>query len=48
MWQKITDILLVIVGVVAMGYTTALTIINWSNSSGGQAPGYCDDVQKSW
>ena len=48
LWEKVSDICLVVIGIIAMGYTTALTIINWSNSDGGKPAGYCDDIRKSW
>ena len=34
-WQRVSDILLCIFGVVAMTYTTVQTIINWAGSSSG-------------
>lgn len=36
------DVLLCIVGVVGMVYTTALTINQWIEGSAAKAPGYCD------
>lgn len=41
-WQKIVDILLCVVGVVVMVYTTALTTKSWADG-GVKTPGYCDD-----
>ncbi|KFA77721.1 hypothetical protein S40288_00470 [Stachybotrys chartarum IBT 40288] len=38
---KMSDILLCIFGVVAMVYTTSLTIVSWANAE-PKAPGYCD------
>lgn len=40
--QKVADIVLGIVGVVVMVYTTALTVQSWANGPGVRAPGYCD------
>lgn len=43
-WQRISDLLLCVFGVLVMGYTTALTVISWTNGSGQpKAPGYCDE-----
>lgn len=36
------DVLLCIIGVVGMGYTTALTIQSWINGGAPKTPGYCD------
>lgn len=41
-WQKIVDILLCIVGILVMVYTTALTAKSWADG-GAKTPGYCDD-----
>ncbi|KAI0166833.1 transmembrane amino acid transporter protein-domain-containing protein [Hypoxylon sp. FL1284] len=41
--RKITDICLCIFGVIAMAYTTSLTVISWaSGPSGPSLPKYCD------
>lgn len=40
--QQLMDILLCVLGGVAMIYTTALTINSWASGSGGKEPGYCD------
>lgn len=41
--RKITDIALCIFGVIAMAYTTSLTVISWaSGPSGPSLPKYCD------
>ncbi|KAF4550282.1 Transmembrane amino acid transporter-like protein 14 [Elsinoe fawcettii] len=43
LWQRVADICLVIFGVLVMVYTTTLTVISWTNGSGGgKSPGYCD------
>ncbi|KAK8065599.1 Vacuolar amino acid transporter 3 [Apiospora hydei] len=39
---KISDICLCIFGVVAMAYTTTLTVMSWASSSGSGLPKYCD------
>ncbi|KAF1845682.1 uncharacterized protein K460DRAFT_395277 [Cucurbitaria berberidis CBS 394.84] len=39
---RVIDVLLGILGVVGMGYTTALTINSWVNGGAPKAPGYCD------
>ena len=36
------DVILCIFGLVAMAYTTSLTVMSWANSAGDAAPGYCD------
>ncbi|OAL53350.1 amino acid transporter-like protein [Pyrenochaeta sp. DS3sAY3a] len=36
------DVLLGIIGLVGMGYTTALTINSWVNGGAPKTPGYCD------
>ncbi|QIX00247.1 hypothetical protein AMS68_005764 [Peltaster fructicola] len=41
-WHKITDVLLVILGVVSMVYTTVLTINSWIAGDATKEPGYCD------
>lgn len=41
-WQKIVDILLCLVGIVVMIYTTTLTAKSWADG-GVKPPGYCDD-----
>jgi proton-coupled amino acid transporter len=38
---KVSDVLLCIFGVLAMTYTTSLTIMSWANAE-PKAPGYCD------
>ncbi len=41
---KWADIILCIFGVIAMVYTTSLTIMSWANSSGEPSlPSYCGD-----
>nr|OQO24544.1 hypothetical protein B0A51_06793 [Rachicladosporium sp. CCFEE 5018] len=42
-WHRIVDVLLVILGFVAMTYTTALTAQSWVNGKQIKAPGYCDE-----
>ena len=44
LWQKVSDIVLVVFGFGIMAYTTVLTVNSWV--SGGQAkpPGYCDEL----
>jgi len=42
-WQRVLDVALVILGIVGMGYTTALTIISWTSGERTSSPGYCDD-----
>lgn len=39
---RLMDIMLGIVGVVGMVYTTALTINQWVEGSAPKVPGYCD------
>jgi solute carrier family 36 (proton-coupled amino acid transporter) len=40
---KWSDIALCIFGLVAMIYTTSLTVMSWANESGGgRLPSYCD------
>ena len=41
-WQRVTNIMLVILGFVMMCYTTALTIMAWVHGSKAKVPGYCD------
>jgi len=41
-WQRVADVVLVIIGFVGMGYTTALTIISWLHGEKTSSPGYCD------
>lgn len=41
--QRITDVTLVVFGLVVMVYTTALTVKSWANGSGSKPPGYCDE-----
>jgi proton-coupled amino acid transporter len=38
---KWSDILLCLFGLVAMTYTTSLTVMSWANAE-PKAPGYCD------
>lgn len=45
-WQKVADILLVVLGFCLMSYTTALTIIAWAQGGEEKAPGYCDELGK--
>ncbi|KAL1638505.1 hypothetical protein SLS58_008833 [Diplodia intermedia] len=42
-WQRFADISLIVVGLVMMLYTTALTINSWVGSDSTKPPGYCDD-----
>lgn len=42
LWQRIADVLLVILGFLAMGYTTTLTIMSWVQGEQQHSPGYCD------
>ena len=44
-WQRVTDTLLVILGFVAMAYTTGITAISWASGSEAKAPGYCDKLK---
>lgn len=44
-WQRIVDILLVIIGFLAMAYTTGITAISWINGSQAKPPGYCDKLK---
>jgi len=46
-WQRVTDILLVILGFVAMAYTTGITAISWASGTQAKAPGYCDTLKTS-
>ncbi len=40
---RVSDIALCIFGVIAMGYTTSLTVMNWVRADPDQGlPGYCD------
>lgn len=39
---RILDILLCILGVIGMAYTTALTVNSWVNGGAPKTPGYCD------
>lgn len=41
-FRKMSDILLCIFGLVAMAYTTSLTIMSWASDSGSGLPSYCD------
>jgi proton-coupled amino acid transporter len=41
-YARILDVVLVIIGVVGMVYTTTLTINQWVQGSAPKAPGYCD------
>ncbi|KAK3359718.1 transmembrane amino acid transporter protein-domain-containing protein [Lasiosphaeria hispida] len=41
--RRYSDIFLCIFGLVAMAYTTSLTVMSWANSGGGpKLPSYCD------
>lgn len=40
---RISDIALCVFGVIAMVYTTSLTVMSWANSGGVRLPGYCDE-----
>ncbi|OJD31134.1 transmembrane amino acid transporter [Diplodia corticola] len=42
-WQRFADISLIVVGMVMMLYTTALTINSWVGGDSTKPPGYCDD-----
>ena len=44
-WQRIADILLVILGFVAMAYTTGITAISWASGPEAKSPGYCDRLK---
>lgn len=44
-WQRVTDIILVIVGFIAMAYTTGITAISWAQGSQAKPPGYCDKLK---
>lgn len=39
---RILDVMVGVLGLVSMGYTTALTINSWVNGDNSKAPGYCD------
>lgn len=44
-FYKVTDVMLCIFGIVAMAYTTSLTVISWaSGPTGPPLPKYCDTV----
>ena len=36
------DILLIILGLIGMGYTTTLTVNSWVHGRAPKSPGYCD------
>lgn len=40
--RKWSDVLLCIFGLVAMAYTTSLTIMSWANGPSAGLPSYCD------
>ena len=40
--QQLVDILLCVIGAVAMAYTTTLTLKSWAAGTTGKEPGYCD------
>jgi len=42
-WQRISDVLLIILGFVGMGYTTVLTVQSWIAGNTVKSPGYCDE-----
>lgn len=42
-WQKVTDIIIMIFGCVAMVYTTVLTVKSWVSGKAAKPPGYCDN-----
>lgn len=44
-WQRVADVILVIVGFVAMAYTTGITAISWAQGSQAKPPGYCDKLK---
>lgn len=39
---KISDVLLCVFGLIAMAYTTSLTVMSWASSPGKTLPSYCD------
>ena len=41
-FQQVIDVLLCILGAVAMVYTTTLTLKSWASGGGRKEPGYCD------
>ncbi|KAB5563185.1 transmembrane amino acid transporter protein-domain-containing protein [Coniochaeta sp. 2T2.1] len=41
LWKS-TDVILCIFGLIAMAYTTSLTVMSWANGSGEKMPSYCD------
>ncbi|EMC91284.1 hypothetical protein BAUCODRAFT_117635 [Baudoinia panamericana UAMH 10762] len=43
LWERITDVLLVIFGFVLMAYTTGMTIQHWVHGERSKPPGYCDN-----
>ncbi|KAL1635172.1 hypothetical protein SLS56_001924 [Neofusicoccum ribis] len=43
-WQRFADIALIVIGLVMMIYTTALTIRSWVGGSNVKPPGYCDEL----
>ena len=40
--QRIADVVLIILGIVGMVYTTTLTVKSWVSGSTPKPPGYCD------
>jgi proton-coupled amino acid transporter len=44
-WQRVTDILLVILGFIAMAYTTGITAMSWASGTEAKPPGYCDRLK---
>lgn len=45
--QQLVDILVCVLGVVAMVYATTLTIKSWAIGSGGEELGYCGPIRHS-
>lgn len=41
-WKRLADISLVVLGFVAMAYTTSLTVVSWMSGPTVKTPGYCD------
>jgi proton-coupled amino acid transporter len=41
-YARVLDVVLCIIGMVGMVYTTTLTVNSWIGGSTPKAPGYCD------
>lgn len=42
-FKRWSDIFLCIFGLIAMAYTTSLTVMSWANDEGGGLPSHCDN-----